>query len=133
MRLPSVIGAQVEALSALAAEDARIDALIDAAMSGEGLEPEQIATIFAERGWLPPRQEPIKGMGFIFLQDDAAVQEGGSAMAQLVDVIAVLTERPQVERALAEASAQAAFSEAAFAEQQRLRMRLNDVQKGNWI
>jgi DNA primase len=68
-------------------------------------------------------------MGFIFLQDDAAVQEGGSAMAQLVDVIAVLTERPQVERALAEASAQAAFSEAAFAEQQRLRMRLNDVQK----
>lgn len=129
MRLPSVIGAQVEALSALAAEDARIDALIDAAMSGEGLEPERIATIFAERGWLPPRQEPIKGMGFIFLQDDAAVHEGGSAMAQLVDVIAVLTERPQVERALAEASAQPLDTDAAWAEQQRLRMRLNDVQK----
>ncbi len=63
-------------------------------------------------------------MGFTFLQDDDE-----AARAQLVDVIGILTERPQIERALSAASAQADRSEAAFAEQQRLRRCLQDVQK----
>jgi DNA primase len=130
-RLPSVIAAQIEPLARLADEDARIDMLVDAAMSGaisQGLDHGAIDTILRSRGLLLPDQEPVKGMGFSFLHGDDE-----AARAQLVDVIGVLTERPQVERALAAASALAFESEAAFAEQQRLRRCLHDVQKGNWI
>jgi DNA primase len=127
-RHPSVLPAQIETLAGLAAEDARIDMLVDAAMSGAisqgGLDRAAIDTILRNRGLMLPSQEPVKGMGFTFLQDDDE-----AARAQLVDVIGVLTERPQVERALAAASAQADRSEAAFAEQQRLRICLHDVQK----
>lgn len=123
-RLPGVIAAQIEPLARLADEDARIDMLVDAAMSGEGLDRGAIDTILRSRGLLLPDQEPVKGMGFSFLHGDDE-----AARAQLVDVIGVLTERPQVERALAAASALAFESEAAFAEQQRLRRCLHDVQK----
>jgi DNA primase len=123
-RLPWVIAAQIEALSRLADEDRRIDLLVDTAMSRQGLDPDTIVTILRDRGFMPPVQEPVKGMGFTFLHGDDE-----AARAQLVDVIGILTERPQIERALAAASAQADRSEAAFAEQQRLRVCLQDVQK----
>lgn len=123
VRHPLVLSAQVESLAALASEDARIDSLIDAAMGG-GLDTDGIDTILRNQGFMPSAQEPLKGMGFTFLQGD-----DDAARAQLVDVIAILTERPQVERALAAASAQAFENEAAFAEQQRLRLCLHDVQK----
>ena len=63
-------------------------------------------------------------MGFTFLLDDDE-----AAQAQLVDVIGILTERPQIEQALIAATANALESDAAYAEQQRLRVCLRDVEK----
>jgi DNA primase len=128
MRNPAALSAQIEPLARLAGEDARIDLLVDAAMaceiSGGGLDPDAMETILRSRGFMPPAQEPVKGMGFTFLQGDDE-----AARAQLVDVIGILTERPQIEQALAAASVQADQNDAAWAEQQRLRVCLQDVQK----
>ncbi|MDE1915971.1 MAG: DNA primase [Sphingomonadales bacterium] len=128
IRNPSVLSAQIEPLARLAGEDPRIDLLVDAAMDGEflrqGLDPEAMETILRSRGFMPPAQEPVKGMGFTFLHGDDE-----AAHAQLVDVIGILTERPLVEAALALASVGAELSDAAWQEQQRLLQQLNDVQK----
>ena len=123
-RLPWIIPAQIEALSKLGDESERIDLLVDAAMSRQGLDHDIIATILGNQGFMLPAQEPVKGMGFTFLLDDDE-----AAQAQLVDVIGILTERPQIEQALIAATANALESDAAYAEQQRLRVCLRDVEK----
>jgi hypothetical protein len=66
----------------------------------------------------------VKGMGFLSARHDEA------ARAQLVDD-RVLTERPQVERALG--SRRLWRKRGGLCRTATVARRLHDVQKGNWI
>jgi DNA primase len=104
--------------------DARIDMLVDAL--DDGLDRGAIDTILGS-GIIVARSRTGEGMGL----PSFAIGEG--ARAQLVDVIGVLTERPQVERAHWPIPRKWPLKARRLAEQQRLRRCLHDVQKRNWI
>ncbi len=123
-RCPQDIARHAPALARLAREDARCDVLLDALDEGAPLESGQMATILARKGWTLGADAPRHGMHFAFLSGS-----GEAASAELADVIAVLAEKPEVERALEEWKYRDISTDAEWLEQQRLLTRLRDLEK----
>ena len=122
MRHPQEIARHAEALCLLAREDARIDVLLDHLDGGGVLESGAIATIWAEHGLPLPSPDDWAGLSFGFLNDGCPAHD---ARAQLAEMVMLVAEREAVELAYAEAAKrfERDLSDAAFAEQERLRKR----------
>ena len=126
LRYPDLIAAHAEAIADLplpGRETGRLrDALLDAAMSESELDREQLNTILATAG-VAPLAEGLRieqGLAFSFTRRDA---DPDRARRDLVLVIETLAARPELDAALAAATARLKErgEEAAFVEQQRLR------------
>ncbi len=122
MRWPGEIARHAEALARAQFADPLLtrmaDALLDIADEGGVLESGQVATILAGRCVAMPNPDDYKAMRFGFLAEGA---EPSQAAAELAEAVALLVERPELETALAAATARfEADPEGAFAEQQRL-------------
>ncbi|MBW8783875.1 MAG: DNA primase, partial [Novosphingobium sp.] len=119
LRWPAEIARHAETLAPLATHDPRIDVLLDVLDSGEPVESVDLAPIFAARGVAAPAPEDYAGLPFGFLAADAQPEQ---ATAELAQAVALLVERPALEAALANATAQfeRELSDGAYAEQQRL-------------
>lgn len=112
IRHPSALATHAEPLASLAAEDARIDALLDAAERGESLESAALASILAARGLAAPQPEDFARIPFPFVEASA---DPGTAADALAVAIAILVEEPALDAAIEEATARLDFEE-----QQRL-------------
>ena len=122
LRYPEMLARHSDALARLAPADARMGALIDLLLelgdSGQALDRAGIATILAERKFLPPAPRDYAGLPFAFLAEGA---DPAAARADLAEAMALLVERPALEAALAAAERRFAEDpEGAWAEQQRL-------------
>ena len=126
---PDALGAQVEALAALAIADpaaaTQRDRLVDAVMTGETLDREALAPILLGRGAPKPGRG---GIGFSFTRPDT---DPVVARRDLGGVIEVLGAKADVEAALLEATERlmAETSEGNYLNQQRLyaaRQELNE-------
>jgi len=112
LRHPSEIPRHGEALASIAGEDARIDALLDAADHAAQLESEALATILAERRLSMPVPDDYARMPYPFVAGNAS---SGDAAESLATAIAILVEEPALDMAIA-----AATERMDFDEQQRL-------------
>ncbi|RVU06187.1 DNA primase [Novosphingobium umbonatum] len=126
MRRPDLALRHGPQLARLAAEDARIDAILDHVDSGAPLETGAIEAIFNNRGLSMPSGEPQRDMAFSFLQ-----HSDETAAAELGDVLCVLVDIPETEAAKAQAMARYAqeLTPEAEAEHKRLQERLQDLRK----
>ncbi|HMO69341.1 MAG TPA: toprim domain-containing protein, partial [Novosphingobium sp.] len=112
IRHPSALAAHAEPLAALAAEDPRIDALLDAAEQGEHLESTALASILSGRGLAAPQPEDFARIRFPFVEAGADPAAAADALAV---AIAILVEEPALDAAIEDATARLDFEE-----QQRL-------------
>ncbi|MBV9840677.1 MAG: DNA primase [Sphingomonadaceae bacterium] len=105
-------------------------ALLDAALDDEALEATGLAPILAAAGLDGLAREigQMNGLAFSFLRDDADPERAHRDLGEAIDV---LVARPEIDAALAQASARLGerMDEAAFAEQQRLRAALRDTER----
>lgn len=93
---PREIGRNAEALSRLAAEDNRIDALLEVFDTSEKLESGQLRTIFADKGFRLPGSDETERMRFPFLAENADADFAGAVLRQAIDL---LVEQPALEAA----------------------------------
>ena len=125
LRHPPELARHAEALWQAGLADPRFAVLADAVDGGAALETEALATILAARGLAAPNPDEYAALPFGFLAEDTPPDQAREDLAQAV---ALLVERPALERALAEATRQFErdLSEGAYAEQQRLLKRKLD-------
>lgn len=122
IRHPAEIAHHVETLTRLAHADGDLGRLfeivVDAALDDPTLDSARLRTILATSGFEHQSVELLRAdqLPFTFTQKE---WDGGRAALDLGEAIAVLAARPQVEAALAEATAavQARFSDEAFERQ----------------
>ena len=114
IRHPSALAAHAEPLASLAAEDQRIDALLDAAERGESLESAALASILGSRGLAAPQPEDFARIRFPFVEAGA---DPATAADALEAAIAILVEEPALDAAIEAATARVDFD---YEEQQRL-------------
>ncbi len=134
LRFPEQIGEHAEAIAALhfAERDAAAlrDILLESAMTNAELDRERLATILAATGAaaLAERLHLKRGLAFSFTRRDS---EPARASRDLVLVIETLAARPGIDAALTAATARLkeAGDEAAFVEQQRLRMARDEADR----
>ena len=120
LRWPAEIGRHADALAGAIGADPRIAILLDALDEGAPLESENLATILSARGHPAPAPEDFASLPLGFLS--AGASPPSRAPAELAQAVTLLVERPALEAALAQATERhmREFSEATFAEQQRL-------------
>lgn len=130
VHLPGEILRHAEMLARLAAEDSRIDTLLDLAESGAALETRAIVSIFAERGLTVARREATAEAPYRFLTGDAS-GEDTEARSELAELICVLAERAELEAAYALATERygADLTDANRLEQERIRRALDNLKK----
>jgi DNA primase len=109
-----------------AAQARLLDALLDAADSGQSLEKEGLATTLAQRGVAPPAPEQYDHLPFPFVSPDAVVSD---ALAGLETAICWLIEVPELDTALAAATEKFGTEHFDFEEQGRLRSRRDELKK----
>lgn len=122
IRHPAEISHHVETLTRLAHADGDLGRLfeivVDAALDDPTLDSARLRTILATSGFEHQSAELLRAdqLPFTFTQKE---WDGGRAALDLAEAIAVLAAQPQVEAALAEATAavQARFSDEAFERQ----------------
>jgi DNA primase len=127
IRFPDLIGEHGEAIAALRIAEPGIsamrDLLLESAMTNATLDPEALNTILAGRGGAALLEElgRKRGLGFSFTRRDADPER---ARRDLILAIETLAARPGLDAALAAATARLEDEgdEAAFQEQQRLRI-----------
>jgi len=127
IRFPDLIGEHGEAIAALWIAEPGIsrmrDLLLESAMTNAALDPEALNTILAGRGGAALLEElgRKRGLGFSFTRRDADPER---ARRDLILAIETLAARPGLDAALAAATARLKDEgdEAAFEEQQRLRI-----------
>jgi len=133
-RFPDQIGPHAESVAALPLDErdaARLrDLMLEAAMTEGPLDPVKLATILAAKG-AGPLLEALslkRGLAFSFTRRDA---DPDRACRDLALVLETLAARPELELALQAATMrlQEAGDEAAFREQQRLRMARDEADK----
>jgi DNA primase len=125
LRFPDMLSAQAEALHALQFGDplvARlIDSLVDLALHEQALDTERLATILRSGEFDALARDLLRAdsLPFSFTRKDA---EPDRARTELAEAIQVMVERPEVDAALAEATARLkeSFDETTYGEQQRL-------------
>jgi DNA primase len=125
LRFPDMLSAQAEALHALRFGDpliARlIDSLVDLALHEQALDPERLATILRSGEFDALARDLLRAdsLPFSFTRKDA---EPDRARTELAEAIQVMVERPEVDAALAAATARLkeSFDETTYGEQQRL-------------
>jgi DNA primase len=119
LRFPRELARHAEQLAQANLPDPRFEVLADALDGGEVVESEQLTTILAQRGLVPPLAQEYASLRFGFLADDMPEAQ---ARAELAQAVGLLIERPALEAALAEATRrfERDLSEGAYAEQQRL-------------
>ncbi len=125
LRFPAELALHAEALWQADLGDPRFAVLADAADDGVPLETDALATILAARGLAAPASEEYAALPFGFLAEGTPPEQARQDLAQAV---ALLVERPALERALADATQrfERDLSEGAYAEQQRLLKRKLD-------
>lgn len=122
IRHPAEIARHVETLTSLAHADGALgrlfEAVVDVALEDRALDSTRLRTILAASGFDSQAAELLRAdqLPFTFTQKE---WDAGRAALDLGEAIAVLAARPQVEAALAEATAavQARFSDEAFERQ----------------
>ena len=131
-RYPALIADHAEAIAALplaGGEDRRMrDLLLDAAFAHDSLDPEGLRTILASAGaqGLVEGSDQQRGLNFSFARTNA---EPERAQRDLVLVVDVLAARPELVAAYEAATARLkeASDETNFAEQQRLRAEIQEL------
>jgi DNA primase len=134
IRFPDLVGDHAEAIATLplgeAAASRLRDALLSAAMDGGALDQERLNTILTSTGaaTLVEELSPNRGLTFSFTRKDADPER---ARRDLVLVIDTLAARPGIDAALDAATARLKEDgdEAAFQEQQRLRLARDEADK----
>ncbi len=122
IRHPAEIARHMETLSSLRMADGALgrlfEAVVDVALEDQALDSDRLRTILASSGFDSVATELLRAdaMPFTFTQKE---WEAGRAELDLGEAIAVLAAKPQVDAALAEATAavQARFSDEAFERQ----------------
>ncbi|MBX3595554.1 DNA primase [Sphingomonas sp.] len=122
IRHPAEIARHLETLTSMRLADGALgrlfEAVVDVALEDQALDTTRLRTILAKSGFDTVAAELLRAdtLPFTFTQKDWDV---GRAALDLGEAIAVLAARPQVDAALAEATAavQARFSDAAFERQ----------------
>ncbi len=122
IRHPAEIARHMEVLSSLRLADDALgrlfEAVVDVALEDQALDTARLRTILAASGFDSVASELLRAdtLPFTFTQKE---WDAGRASLDLGEAIAVLAARPQVDAALAEATAavQAGFSDAAFERQ----------------
>ena len=125
LRFPDMLSAHAEALHALQFGDplvARlIDSLVDLALHEQTLDTERLTTILRSSEFDALARDVLRAdsLPFSFTRKDA---EPDRARSDLGEAIQVMVERPEVDAALADATArlQESFDETTYGEQQRL-------------
>jgi DNA primase len=125
LRFPDMLSAQAEALHALRFGDPLIarlmDSLVDLALHEQALDPERLATILRSGEFDALARDLLRAdsLPFSFTRKDA---EPDRARTELAEAIQVMVERPEVDAALAAATARLkeSFDETTYGEQQRL-------------
>jgi DNA primase len=131
---PALIAPNAEAIARLPMPDRKSaalrDLLLEAALSHAKLDPEALHTILAGRGAAAHLEEPgtLRGLAFSFTRRDA---DPDRACRDLELVIQSLAARPGLDAALDAATARLKEQgdEAAFAEQQRLRIARDEIDR----
>ncbi|HEV2567719.1 DNA primase [Sphingomonas sp.] len=125
LRFPDMLARHAEALHALQLADplvARlIDSLVDLALHEQALDTERLATILRASEFDGLARDLLRAdsLPFSFTRKDA---EPDRARAELAEAIQVMVERPELDAALAAATARLkeSFDETTYEEQQRL-------------
>lgn len=133
-RFPALIADQAEAIHALPLRErnsARLrDLMLEAAMEAPELDPERLHTILAAKGAAALLEElgPRRGLAFSFTRRDADPERARRDLGLVIDTLAA---RPGLDAALAAATARLKDDgdEAAFAEQQRLRVARDEADR----
>ncbi|HEY0957876.1 MAG TPA: DNA primase [Novosphingobium sp.] len=112
IRWPEEIGRHVEALVRCVGLDARIATLVDIHDASETVEPQALATILASKGLNLPSPDDYARIRYPFVVDEVSREVATEALAT---AISILVEGPELEAALAAATARLDFEE-----QQRL-------------
>ncbi len=100
IRWPDEIALNAEALAELAAEDLRIDALLEALETTQKLESNQLQTIFADKGFRVPGSNETERMRFPFLSENEDADFARSVLRQAINL---LVEQPALEEAASQA------------------------------
>ena len=132
LRYPEMLASCAEALSGLHIEDEALDrlriVLIDATYDGITLDSGNILTICdsADLGTLAKHLATTNGLAFSFARRQAEPELARRDLAMVIEAIAA---RPQLDAALAEATARLmdTWDEGGFAEQVRLRTALSEA------
>jgi len=101
MRHPDQISRHADALVRLPDLDPRFDALIDASEGSQPLEYAALVTIFETRSLTAPSPADYARMPWPFLKDEA---DAAKACEALAAAVAMLTEEPALDAAIAEAT-----------------------------
>jgi DNA primase len=133
IRHPAEIARHMEVLSSMRLADDALgrlfEAVVDVALEDQALDTDRLRTILAASGFDQISSELLRAdtLPFTFTQKE---WDAGRASLDLAEAIAVLAARPQVDAALAEATAavQAKFSEEAFERQVALVRRKAELQ-----
>ena len=122
VRWPSEIGKLAEPLATLAAEDSRIDLLLDAFEREGELESAALASILASKGISLPSKDDQTRLRLPFVLDG---HDADGARTALREAIGLLVEQPALETALAEAMKryETDLTDEARLEHERLRKR----------
>jgi DNA primase len=134
LHYPDLIAAHAEAIAALTLDSRELarlrDHMLDAAFANESLDREGLLTILADNGAgsLVEGLSHQRGLAFSFTSRTA---EPERAQRDLVLVVDTLAARPELDAAFAAATARLkeAFDEATFAEQVRLRIALEELDR----
>ena len=132
LRYPEMLASCAEALSGLHIEDEQLDrlkiVLIDATYEGITLDSSNILSICdsADLGTLAKHLATMNGLAFSFARRQAEPELARRDLAMVIEAIAA---RPQLDAALAEATARLmeTWDERGFAEQVRLRTALGEA------
>lgn len=133
IRHPAEIARHIEILSSMRLADDALgrlfEAVVDVALEDQALDTDRLRTILAQSGFDSMASELLRAdtLPFTFTQKE---WDTGRASLDLGEAIAVLAARPQVDAALAEATAavQTKFSDAAFERQVALVRRKAELQ-----
>ncbi|MFT4028094.1 MAG: DNA primase [Novosphingobium sp.] len=122
VRWPAEIGALAEPLATLAAEDSRIDLLLEAFEREGELESAAMASILASKGISLPSKDDQTRLRLPFVIDG---HDADGARRALREAVGLLVEQPALETALAEAMKryEADLTDEARLEHERLRKR----------
>jgi DNA primase len=129
MRYPGQIARHADALVRTPGLDPRFDLLLDASEAGARLENETITTIFESTGLTAPTPADYARIPWPFLRDGADASKACEALAAAV---AMLTEEPALDAAIAAATERFDLEEQARLRQRKLFLaeRLREVSQG---